>query len=130
LAALDPQRAEVELSAVRSVFARKRTMMLSALTDLGIRFLSGNDATFYLWGNVAGLPANLNDGERLFRAALDEKVMLVPGAYFDVNPGKARKAPSRLKPWVRFSFGPPEDNLASGLARLTSLVERHRSVRP
>ena len=130
LAALDPQRAEVELSAVRSVFARKRTMMLSALTDLGIRFLSGNDATFYLWGNVAGLPANLNDGERLFRAALGERVMLVPGEYFDVNPGKARKAPSRLKPWVRFSFGPAEDNLASGLARLTSLVERHRAVGP
>lgn len=129
LAALEPNRADAEVSAVRSVFARKRAMVRLALTDLGITFLPGNDATFYLWGNVEGLPTSLNDGDRLFRAALDEKIMLVPGEYFDVNPGKARKAPSRLKAWVRFSFGPPEDNLASGLVRLAGLIERHRLAR-
>jgi DNA-binding transcriptional MocR family regulator len=66
--------------------------------------------------------------QRFALMVLAERVTLVPGAYFDVNPGKARKGASPFRVWVRFSFGPPEENLRQGLARLTALVGRHRST--
>ena len=53
--------------------------------------------------------------------------MTVPGRFFDVNPGKERKGPSPCASWVRFSFGPPEDNVRMGLDRLESLVNDARA---
>jgi hypothetical protein len=53
-----------------------------------------------------------------FRAALEEKVIVVPGEFFDVNPGKRRHGrASRFKSHVRFSFGP-------GMAVMEKAVER------
>ena len=41
------------------------------------------------------------------KAALEQKVICVPGEFFDVNPGKRRAGrPSRFRQYVRFSFGP------------------------
>ena len=54
--------------------------------------------------------------------ALDRKVLTVPGRFFDVNPGKARTGPSPLSQWVRFSFGPPMDNMRMGLTRLEEML--------
>jgi DNA-binding transcriptional MocR family regulator len=58
-----------------------------------------------------------------FRAALDKKVIVVPGEFFDVNPGKRRSGrSSRFKDYVRFSFGPSLPVLDRALARLEELV--------
>jgi hypothetical protein len=57
-----------------------------------------------------------------FRAALEKKVISVPGEFFDVNPGKRRGGrPSRFKRHLRFSFGPP-------LAKLELALERFKDV--
>ena len=50
----------------------------------------------------------------------------VPGAFFDVNPGKRRRGESPYRQWMRFSFGPPEANLVQGLDRLAALVAEAR----
>ena len=55
--------------------------------------------------------------------ALEHKVMTVPGQFFDVNPGKWRKGASPCEKWMRFSFGPPMDNMAMGLERLKEMLE-------
>lgn len=47
--------------------------------------------------------------------------MTVPGS-FDVNPRKIRPGPSPLAAWVRFSFGPPEANVRTGLERLATML--------
>jgi aspartate/methionine/tyrosine aminotransferase len=120
---LEPARADQETTALRQVFARKRQLMIDVLSNLGVRLTSGR-GTFYLWGSIENLPAPFNDAEHLFRAALERRVMLVPGRYFDVNPGRQRAGVSPLAPWMRFSFGPPEPNLRLGLSRLTELI-RH-----
>ena len=125
--AIADARLEAETCAVRQVFSQKRAVMLEALEAMGVRFGQPGTSTFYLWGSIADLPAPLDDGEALFRAALQERVMLVPGSYFDVNPAKARRQPSRLRQWMRFSFGPPIDNMRSGHDRLGALVERARA---
>ena len=52
--------------------------------------------------------------------------MTVPGEFFDVNPGKRRRAASPYKQWMRFSFGPPIDNLRLGLDRLEAMLSEAR----
>jgi aspartate/methionine/tyrosine aminotransferase len=90
---------------------------------LGVRFDRVPDGTFYAWGNVAGLPAPLSDGMGFFRAALEHKVITVPGEFFDVNPGKRRSGRgSRFRQYVRFSFGPSQATIDKALARLETLV--------
>jgi aspartate/methionine/tyrosine aminotransferase len=58
-----------------------------------------------------------------FRAALEQKVITVPGEFFDINPGKRRRSQgSRFRSHVRFSFGPGMDTLERALERLEKLV--------
>ena len=62
-----------------------------------------------------------------FRAALDKQVIVVPGEFFDVNPGKRRsQRASRFRRHVRFSFGPAMDSLETALARLETLLAEAR----
>ena len=90
---------------------------------MGVRFDRVPDGTFYAWGNVASLPPPLNDGMGLFRAALEKKVITVPGEFFDVNPGKRRHGrASRFRDYVRFSFGPAASSIETALGRLADLV--------
>jgi N-succinyldiaminopimelate aminotransferase len=53
-------------------------------------------------------------------------VLTVPGSFFDVNPGKRRRGASPYREWMRFSFGPPRDNLQLGLRRLEQMVREAR----
>ncbi len=115
-----------ETMAIASTFRKKRDFMLSRLDSLGVRFDRATDGTFYAWGNVKNLPAPLSDGMGLFRAALTKKVIVVPGEFFDVNPGKRRHGrASRFRDYVRFSFGPSMETLERALTRLEELVASH-----
>ena len=68
-------------------------------------------------------PAPLDTGMGFFRAALERKVITVPGEFFDVNPGKRRTMrASRFRSHVRFSFGPAEDSVNGGLERLAAMI--------
>ena len=89
---------------------------------MGIRFAHEPRGTFYCWASLADLPEPFCDAESFFWRALEHKVMTVPGQYFDINPGKMRKGPSPYKSWMRFSFGPPEDNMIMGLDRLEQML--------
>jgi aspartate/methionine/tyrosine aminotransferase len=112
-----------ETRAIQELFRKKRDRMLSELERIGVRFDRVPDGTFYCWGNVSALPPPFNDGMGFFRAALEQKVIVVPGEFFDVNPGKRRRGHgSRFSSYVRFSFGPPAETVERGLARIASLV--------
>ena len=127
ISALEPIRADQETHALRQVFARKRKLMLEALTEMGIEVPVTGNGTFYLWGRVDKLPPSLRSAEVFFRAGLQKKVMTVPGRYFDVNPGQLRPVPHIDDAWVRFSFGPPEANMLMGLERLKQMIQRASS---
>jgi len=122
---LDEAHVVAETRAVHETFREKRHLMLARLERLGVRFDRHPEGTFYAWGSVAGLPPPLNDGMGFFRAALAEKVITVPGEFFDVNPGKRRSGSrSRFRSYVRFSFGPPRPALERALDRLDAMVAR------
>jgi len=122
LEVLEPARADQETNALREVFCAKRNLMISRLKAMGVRFANESESTFYCWGSIADLPEPFNDAETFFRRALDRKVMTVPGEFFDVNPGGVRPGPSPLLQWMRFSFGPPMENLKLGLERLEAML--------
>jgi N-succinyldiaminopimelate aminotransferase len=114
-----------ETRAIQTAFRAKRDYMLSQLERLGVRIDRAPDGTFYVWGCVDQLPPPLNDGMGFFRAALEEKVIVVPGEFFDVNPGKRRNGrTSRFKGYVRFSFGPGMDVLERAVERIARMVAR------
>ena len=125
---LSPSRADQETSAVRHVFARKRSLLHEGLSRLGVRFPHATRGTFYLWGDISALPEPFCDADRFFELALERRVMIVPGRFFDVNPGAHRPANPEYARWVRFSFGPVEDNVRLGLSRLCELVAGARST--
>jgi N-succinyldiaminopimelate aminotransferase len=122
---MDEQHVVKETLAINAHFREKRDRFHSRLERLGIRTDRPPDGTFYIWGNVSGLPAPLNEGMGFFRAALEQKIITVPGEFFDVNPGKRRARPSRFRSYVRLSFGPSMDVLEKALGRLEAMVLRY-----
>lgn len=126
LQVLEPSRADAETRAVRATFAAKRDVMVDRLERMGVRFATPPRATFYCWGSLEGLAPPYDRAMELFWRALDHRVMTVPGRFFDVNPGKRRPGTSAYEGWMRFSFGPPMDNMVMGLDRLAALLTGDR----
>lgn len=125
---LSLEHARAETTAIHQTFARKRDIMLAGLRRLGIHIDIEPEGTFYVWGSVSELPPGINDGHSFFRAALAHKVIVVPGEFFDVNPGKRRaRRASRFRQYVRFSFGPSEDTLVRALKRLEEMIQIHKA---
>ncbi|HET6345020.1 MAG TPA: pyridoxal phosphate-dependent aminotransferase, partial [Myxococcota bacterium] len=58
-----------------------------------------------------------------FRAALNHRVIVVPGEFFDVNPGKRRPGRAiRYRQYARFSFGPSMQSITQGVGRLKEMI--------
>ncbi|WP_437640026.1 pyridoxal phosphate-dependent aminotransferase [Sorangium sp. So ce854] len=123
------EHTRAETTAIHRAFSRKRELLIAGLRKLGVTIDAEPEGTFYVWGSVADLPPGLSDGHGFFRAALGERIIVVPGEFFDVNPGKRRAGrPSRFRHHVRFSFGPSEEVLVRALGRLERMVgERRRA---
>ncbi len=127
IAALQPEQERAEVLATRKEFAYKRKLMLDGLSKLGIKPAKDSLGTFYLWCSVKDLPGELSDADNFFYALLQEKVMTVPGHFFDVRPYRTRPAEEPYHHWVRFSYGPDRATLEKALVRIAKVVEEYRS---
>ena len=123
VALLEPDFARQETEAIQREFQRKRTRTLQRLAELDIEVEVEPGGSFYVWANLSRLPAPLNDGMVFFEKSLERKVITVPGAFFDVNPGR-RRAQARYQSYTRFSFGPPMQEVDNGFDRLATLIGR------
>jgi len=122
LQVLEPEQADRETGALRVNFTKKRNLMVERLEGMGMRFAKHPLSTFYCWASLDRLPEPFDNAMEFFWRALDHQVMTVPGKFFDVNPGAARSGPSPYESWMRFSFGPPMDNMVMGLDRLAEML--------
>ncbi|MCZ6835616.1 MAG: pyridoxal phosphate-dependent aminotransferase [Planctomycetota bacterium] len=120
---LQPDRADQETNALRKAFMEKRDLVVERLTAMGVTFPCEPQGTFYAYGYVGDLPAPLNTGLGFMKEAFKHRVLTVPGEYFDVNPNREREGQSPLTPYIRFSYGPPIDNVRAGLDRLAEMVK-------
>lgn len=122
-ALLTPEHVRAETAAIHTSFTRKRKLAIERLRAMGVTIDAEPEGTFYVWGSVEDLPASIADGQSFFRAALEHKVICVPGEFFDVNPGKRRTGrASRFRHHIRFSFGPSEETLIKAFDRLAAMV--------
>jgi N-succinyldiaminopimelate aminotransferase len=120
---LEEAHVVAETKAIQAAFRPKRDLMVSRLERMGVRFDRTPEGTFYCWGNLAELPPPFNDGMSFFRAALDHNVIVVPGEFFDVNPGKRRHGrSSRFRSYLRFSFGPQMSSIETALDRIEAML--------
>jgi len=87
---------------VRDLYARKRSILLPALQEEGLR-LAGSAATFYLWLAVRG-----GESERYARELLERGIVAAPGSFF----GSAGEG------YVRFALVPTEAECARAAALL------------
>jgi aspartate/methionine/tyrosine aminotransferase len=120
---LKPELARQETLAIQKHFGKKRRYMLERLKDMSIGVDAEPAGAFYIWANLSGLPEPLNDGMNFFREGLKESVIIVPGVFFDVNPGN-RRHHGRYENYCRISFGPELKRLETGLDSLARVIAR------
>jgi aspartate/methionine/tyrosine aminotransferase len=103
----------------------KRDYVISRLREMGFIIKTVPDSTFYLWLDLEKLPEEIADGLNFFQACLEEKVIVVPGIFFDLNPSKRRDLfDSPCHHFVRFSYGPRMEVLKKGLDGIERVVKR------
>lgn len=125
LALLHPRNAGQETLAIQKHFGRKRALLLKRLKALNIGVDAAPAGAFYVWANLEKLPKPLDDGMNFFREGLKEKVIVVPGVFFDVNPGN-RRATARYKNYCRISFGPEIEKLELGLDAIERVIAKFK----
>ncbi|TDP76634.1 aspartate/methionine/tyrosine aminotransferase [Bradymonas sediminis] len=126
---LDVEHSRAEIKAIQHTFRAKRELLLGRFKSMGIGIDRVPDGTFYVWADVSKLPEGINTGSSFFEACLENKVICVPGAFFDVNPGQRRQGrPSRFRNHIRFSFGPEVESLERGLDRIEKMIDSFRSA--
>ncbi len=114
-------------AALQKCFKQKRDYMIERLNSMGITIEAIPQGAFYVWANLSQLPEPLNDGMAFFEAGLKEKVITVPGIFFDVNPEK-RRAIARYSQYSRISFGPDMASIEKGLDAIERVIEGYRTI--
>jgi aspartate/methionine/tyrosine aminotransferase len=121
------------MKALQIHFRKKRDYVLGRLKDIGFQIKHVPQATFYIWLDLTSLEpplpasANISDGLNFFNALLPEKVIVVPGIFFDLNPSKRRDLfDSPCHHFVRLSYGPKMDVLKKGLDGIERVIRRAR----
>ncbi|MGH7977295.1 MAG: pyridoxal phosphate-dependent aminotransferase [Limisphaerales bacterium] len=122
---LDPKNAIAETLAIQKHFGKKRELLLSRLEKMNITADATPAGAFYIWANLAKLPPPLDDGMNFFRECLKEKVIVVPGVFFDVNPGN-RRTHGRYKNYCRISFGPELGKIEFGLDAIERVIAKFK----
>lgn len=130
---LEPTLVKAEMKALQHHFREKRDYVLKRLYDIGFRVNDIPQATFYIWLDLTSIQpplphgANISDGLNFFTALLHEKVIVVPGIFFDLNPAHRRDLfDSPCHHFVRLSYGPRMEVLKKGLDGIERLIRRAR----
>ncbi|KAI9700068.1 MAG: hypothetical protein M1836_002602 [Candelina mexicana] len=122
---LEPSLVRKEMKALQSHFREKRDFVLGRLKEIGFKIETVPDSTFYIWLDLSCLPDAISDGLNFFQACLQEKVIVVPGIFFDLNPAKRRDLfDSPCHHFIRLSYGPRMETLKKGLDGIERVVKQ------
>jgi aspartate/methionine/tyrosine aminotransferase len=122
---LEPTKVRNEMRALQTHFRQKRDYVIGRLRGMGFEIPLIPNSTFYVWLDLTCLPEGIDDGLNFFHACLKEKVIVVPGIFFDLNPSKRRDLfDSPCHKYVRLSYGPKMDVLKMGLDGIERVVKK------
>ncbi|PHH53890.1 Aspartate aminotransferase [Ceratocystis fimbriata CBS 114723] len=126
---LEPDLVREEMIHLQTHFREKRDYVVGRLKEIGFSFKYVPDSTFYIWLNLEGLPDAICDGLNFFQACLEEKVIVVPGIFFDLNPSHRRDLfDSPCHHFVRLSYGPRMEVLKNGCDAIERVVKKYREM--
>ncbi|KAK8107827.1 uncharacterized protein PG998_009840 [Apiospora kogelbergensis] len=127
---LEPDLVRTEMVALQHHFRNKRDYVLKRLRDMGFVIKYVPDSTFYLWLDLSGLPGPISDGLNFFQACLEEKVIVVPGIFFDLNPSRRRDLfDSPCHHFVRVSYGPRMEVLKMGMDGFERVLTKFKNYK-
>lgn len=73
------------------------------------------------------MPPAINSGMAFFKACLEEKVIVVPGIFFDLNPAHRRDLfDSPAHHFIRLSYGPKMEKLEKALDGMERVIRKAR----
>jgi aspartate/methionine/tyrosine aminotransferase len=124
---LEPSRVREEMKALQTHFRMKRDYVVGRLEAMGFKLEYCPNSTFYLWLDLEQLPEAINDGLNFFQACLREKVIVVPGIFFDLNPSRRRDLfDSTCHHFIRLSYGPVMSTLKTGLDGIERILKKYK----
>ncbi|KAL9129767.1 MAG: hypothetical protein Q9217_001879 [Psora testacea] len=122
---LEPNKVRQEMKALQHHFRTKRNYVIGRLLDMGFKINHVPNSTFYIWLDLSSLPAGTNDGLNFFQKCLEEKVIVVPGIFFDLNPARRRDLfDSPCHHFIRLSYGPRMETLRKGLDGIERILKK------
>ncbi|ORY98527.1 aminotransferase [Syncephalastrum racemosum] len=124
---LEPNTFRNEAKYLQRHFRDKRDRVLQRLKAIGFHIKFPPNATFYVWLDLRQLPPPINVDLNFFEECLKEKVIVVPGIFFDINPAHRRELfDSPCAHFVRLSFGPPMEEVERGLDKIEQVVKKFK----
>ena len=124
---LEPTLVRNEMRALQVHFKMKRDYIIERLSKMGFEFNDKNtpNSTFYLWLNLSHLPGKLSNCLGFFHECLHEKVIIVPGFFFLINPQNLSKLEDVIwYNYVRISYGPEYNQLVKGMDGIERILKR------
>ncbi|KAI5958457.1 uncharacterized protein KGF55_005800 [Candida pseudojiufengensis] len=124
---LKPLKVRSEMKALQLHFKMKRDYIIGRLSKMGFNFNEKNipNSTFYLWLNLSHLPGKLSNCLGFFHECLHEKVIVVPGFFFLINPQNLSHLEEVIwYNYVRISYGPELNHLVTGMDGFERILAR------
>jgi len=124
---LQPLKVKREMKALQLHFKMKRDYILDRLSKMGFKFTEKTipNSTFYLWLNLSHLPGKLSNCLGFFHECLHEKVIVVPGFFFLINPQNLSHLEEVIwYNYVRISYGPELHHLEKGMDGIERILDR------
>lgn len=127
---LEPNFVKTEMIALQTHFMAKRDYVLKRLGDMGFIFKFVPDSTFYIWLDLSHLPERIQNGLGFFEECLKERVIVVPGIFFDLNPSSRRDLfDSPCHHRCRISYGPKWETLIKGMDGIERVLKNHKALK-
>ena len=121
---LNPDDTLREARAIQKTFLPKRDLLIRKCQEIGLEIDREPDGTFYIFASLRKLSPHISDGMTFFRTALERNTIVVPGIFFDINPGQRRPPHHcRFGENIRLSFGPPIECIREGMNRLQEIID-------
>jgi aspartate/methionine/tyrosine aminotransferase len=126
---LEPKFVIKEMAALQKHFMMKRDYCIHRLEAMGFKFKVKPTSTFYLWLDLSHLQGKIRTALGFFQECLREKVIVVPGIFFDLNPLARRELhDSPMFHYVRLSYGPDIESLKRGMDGIQRVVDKNKQI--
>lgn len=112
-----------ESEAINPIFDKKRKLMIKYLEDTFIKIASSPKGSFYMWIDISNLPSEINEDEKFFAECLKEKVIVVPGRFFDIRTDST-ESDLKFRNYIRLSFGPEIEEIENGMKKILKVISK------